>query len=61
MDCLATDNNEDDSAGVGFTEQMANVSYGGVALQYYASSYFCHDYSGRALHEEEQAPTEAQL
>lgn len=58
MDCLVSDNDLSYGAA-GFNEQMANVqSYGAVYREYHASSYFCHQYSRRALHEEEKAPTE---
>jgi len=52
-DCDQSDN--DNSYGqAGFQEQMASVqSYGAVYREYHASSYFCHQYSRRALHEEQ--------
>jgi hypothetical protein len=59
MDCLVSDHVPLTPHPAGFNEKMASVqSYGEVYREYHASSYFCHQYSRRALHEEEQAPTE---
>lgn len=58
MDCLSSDN--DLSYGTpGFAETQANAeSYGSVYNPWYAVSYFCHQYSRRALEEKpEERPS----